>query len=179
AREIAMSLPLEDYGVEKSVFELSKAGETSFWGDLTTYITSESLAPYVGLDKEHTDLYVAENDGEELVSDLFGDDTQYDVVLIGTSYSANENWSFVEQLKVELSSDVLNLSEEGKGPVTPMLNYINGDLIDEYETKLVVWEFPVRYIGQDILWAEFKNREVGDDELADLSMLERLEQHDG
>lgn len=179
AREIAMSLPLEDYGVDKSVFELSKAGETSFWGDLTTYITSESLAPYVGLDKEHTDLYVAENDSEELVSDLFGDDTQYDVVLIGTSYSANENWSFVEQLKVELSSDVLNLSEEGKGPVTPMLNYINGDLIDEYETKLVVWEFPVRYIGQDILWAEFKNREVGDDELANLSALERLEQHDG
>lgn len=179
AREIAMSLPLEDYGVERRGFDLSKVGETSFWGDLTTYITSEDLAPFVGLAKEHTDLFVAENDSDELVSDLFGEDTQYDVVLIGTSYSANENWSFVEQLKAELSTDVLNLSEEGKGPVTPMLNYINGDLINEYETKLVVWEFPVRYIGQDILWAEFKNREAGDDELADLSALERLEHQDG
>lgn len=166
AKEVAMSLPVEDYGIEPSEFELDKAGEVSFWGDLTTYITSEDLAPYIGLNKENTELFVAQTQSEELVSDLFGDDDRHDVVLIGTSYSANENWSFVEQLKAELSVDVLNLSEEGKGPGTPMLNYINGDLIDEYETRIVIWEFPVRYIGQEILWSELIDKEINLDEVA-------------
>ncbi len=179
AKEIAMSLPIEDYGITSSEFELAKSGEISFWGDLTTFITSENLAPYVGLDQESAELFVAETKAEDDVSDLFGDDTQYDVVLIGTSYSANENWSFVEQLKAELSSDVLNLSEEGKGPVTPMLNYINGDLINEYETKLVIWEFPVRYIGQDILWAEYKDEKLDKDKVAHVIAPKIKEREDG
>jgi alginate O-acetyltransferase complex protein AlgJ len=179
AKEIAMSLPIEDYGIAPSDFELAKSGEISFWGDLTTFITSENLAPYVGLDQESAELFVAETKAEDDVSDLFGDDTQYDVVLIGTSYSANENWSFAEQLKAELSSDVLNLSEEGKGPVTPMLNYINGDLINEYETKLVIWEFPVRYIGQDILWAEFKDESLDKDKVAQVIAPNLKEHEDG
>lgn len=169
AKEVAMSLPLEDYGIEPGEFELDSSGKASFWGDLTTYITSEDLAPLIGLNKENTELFVAETQSEELVSDLFGDDARHDVVLVGTSYSANENWSFVEQLKAELSVDVLNLSEEGKGPATPMLNYINGDLIDEYETKIVIWEFPVRYIGQEILWSELKDQEIELDDVARVS----------
>lgn len=169
AKEVAMSLPLEDYGIETNEFELDNSGKASFWGDLTTYITSEDLAPFIGLNKENTELFVAETQSEELVSDLFGDDARHDVVLVGTSYSANENWSFVEQLKAELSVDVLNLSEEGKGPATPMLNYINGDLIDEYETKVVIWEFPVRYIGQEILWSELKDQDIKLDDVARVS----------
>ncbi|MEP3199055.1 MAG: hypothetical protein ABJO57_14350 [Lentilitoribacter sp.] len=169
AKEVAMSLPLEDYGIESNEFELDNAGKVSFWGDLTTYITSEDLAPFVGLSKESTELFVAETQSEEVVSDLFGDDARHDVVLVGTSYSANENWSFVEQLKAELSVDVLNLSEEGKGPATPMLNYINGGLIDEYETKVVIWEFPVRYIGQEILWSDLKDKDIKLDDVARVS----------
>lgn len=161
AKAVANSISLKEYEIEDGSFELYTVGDVSFWGDLTNYITSENLAPIVGLHQENVHLMVAEEqaaDGE--LSDLFGDDVRHDIVLVGTSYSANENWSFVEYLKAELSADVLNLSEEGQGPATPMLNYLHGDLIDEIDTKIVIWEFPVRYLGQKILWSKLDDFEA-------------------
>ncbi len=67
------------------------------------------------------------------------------IVLVGTSYSANAQWSFESELKLFLQQDVLNKAEEGMGFVKPMENF----LIDFSQTNLppktVIWEIPVRY----------------------------------
>lgn len=79
-------------------------------------------------------------------SDLFGDAAP-PVTLIGTSYSANPKWNFEGFLKQALSSDVLNLADEGKGPFTVMQSYMDKpDQFVNNPPKLIVWEIPVRYL---------------------------------
>lgn len=125
-----------------------------FHGDLVTFITSDTLAPFVGLSAETATPWVAEPAASGAL-DLFGNDDAVDVVLIGTSYSANPNWSFGEALKVALKQDVLNMAAEGQGPVAPMLDYIaTGAGTLDTLPKLVIWEFPVRYLADPALWPE-------------------------
>jgi alginate O-acetyltransferase complex protein AlgJ len=73
---------------------------------------------------------------------LFGD-TKIEVALVGTSYSANPKFNFDGALKLELQADVLNLALEGKGPITPMREFLKA--LPE-NLKLVVWEIPERFL---------------------------------
>jgi alginate O-acetyltransferase complex protein AlgJ len=66
-------------------------------------------------------------------------------VLVGTSYSANDVWSFNSSLKLSLQQDVLNKAEEGKGFVIPMRNYLASLDSQALAPKLVIWEIPIRY----------------------------------
>jgi len=119
--------------------------ETVFSGDLVTYVTSNSLAPLLGLHRESVTPYVATvQTSEDGLVDLFGGDGG-GVDLVGTSYSANPNWSFAEALKLELSRDVINHAEEGRGPFDPMVTYL--DALDPLALpEAVIWEIPVRYL---------------------------------
>ena len=124
-----------------------------FTGDLVSFVTSEELAPTVGLTMETVTPYVAEmaaDDGAIGTIDLFGSDGPVPIALVGTSYSANPNWSFVEALKLELAQDILNFAEEGQGPVAPMHTYL--ETLDPAEAPpIVIWEFPVRYLSDPAL----------------------------
>lgn len=137
-------------------FQRVDATPVSFQGDLVTFITSDGLAPFVGLGPEQAVPWVAEpavDEGGAL--DLFGGADAVEVALVGTSYSANPNWSFVEALKVALGRDVLNLAAEGQGPVAPMLDFVReGVLALDAPPKLVIWEFPVRYLADPALWPQ-------------------------
>ena len=73
-------------------------------------------------------------------------------MLTGTSYSANELWSFSESLKAALGADVLNMAEEGKGPIAPMRALLASDTLRDSPPETVIWEFPIRYLGQPELW---------------------------
>jgi alginate O-acetyltransferase complex protein AlgJ len=73
---------------------------------------------------------------------LFGD-SNIEVALVGTSYSANPKFNFDGALKLELQTDVLNLALEGKGPITPMREFLKS--LPE-NLKLVVWEIPERFL---------------------------------
>jgi alginate O-acetyltransferase complex protein AlgJ len=73
---------------------------------------------------------------------LFGD-SKIEVALVGTSYSANPKFNFDGALKLELQTDVLNLALEGKGPITPMREFLKA--LPE-NLKLVVWEIPERFL---------------------------------
>lgn len=85
------------------------------------------------------------------VSDaLFGESLSApEVALIGTSYSADSKWNFAGALKQHLASDVINLAEEGRGPVLPMLNFLQQQFTSMPELKIVVWEIPERYLLRD------------------------------
>lgn len=78
--------------------------------------------------------------------DLFGDATQPQVALVGTSYSANPRWNFAGALKQALSADLINYAKEGKGPLEPMLELLQDSGFAQHPPRLLVWEFPERYL---------------------------------
>ena len=120
-------------------------------GDLVSYVTTDALAPMIGLTPEHVAPYVANAAASDDLGDLFGPQT-VDVVLIGTSYSANPDWSFTEALKLSLKADVLNAAAQGLGPVQPMVDYLASDAFRDAPPKVVIWEFPLRYLTDPALW---------------------------
>ncbi|CAN5191359.1 alginate O-acetyltransferase [soil metagenome] len=124
-------------------------------GDLTKFIASGPYFALTGIKPEKVTLrqaVQAEPQNGEAVSDLFGTETAIPAVLVGTSYSANETWGFAEDLKAALGVDVLNVAELGRGPVFPMKKYLESDTLRNSPPKLVIWEFPVRYLALDDLW---------------------------
>jgi len=120
-------------------------------GDLSKFIVTGGLAPLVGLGPETIVPREAIAPPEATPADIFGP-SSIPYVLTGTSYSANPQWSFGESLKVSLGSDVLNLAEEGKGPVAPMRAFLESATLRDTPPEVVIWEFPVRYLGQTTLW---------------------------
>lgn len=129
-------------------------------GDLSKFIVTGGLAPLVGLGPETVVPREAIAPNEAAPADIFGP-SSIPFVLTGTSYSANQQWSFGESLKVALGSDVLNLAEEGKGPIAPMRAFLKSDTLRDTPPGTVIWEFPVRYLGQTKLWdAEPQTKEA-------------------
>jgi alginate O-acetyltransferase complex protein AlgJ len=130
----------------------------TFTGDLVSFVTSDALAVSIGLNAETVTPYVAQMDttGVDLGGfDLFGSDGPMPMVLVGTSYSANPNWSFVEALKLALSQDILNYAVEGQGPIAPMQTYLQQlDPVDA--PPVVIWEFPIRYLSDPDLLSPIK-----------------------
>jgi alginate O-acetyltransferase complex protein AlgJ len=138
-----------------TVFAVTGTTVDHFTGDLVTYVTSDGLAPLLGLPPEVATLYIAVADttgsGE---IDIFADTAAGATLLIGTSYSANPAWSFAEALKLALGRDVLNLAVEGQGPVRPMMDYLGSADFREAPPELLIWEFPVRYLGDPTIWGD-------------------------
>ena len=128
----------------------------SIWGDLTKYITLPEYASEIGLKPESVAQFRTQMESQEASLDLFGDNVPVSVMLVGTSYSANENWSFVDYLRQALSVDVVNVAKEGLGPGIPIMELLNSDILSVTKPKIVFWEFPVRYLGTPSLWKREK-----------------------
>jgi alginate O-acetyltransferase complex protein AlgJ len=68
-----------------------------------------------------------------------------EVVLVGTSYSANPRWNFTGALQESFGEDVANYAAEARGPFRPMLEYLDSDDFRAAPPRLVIWEMPERY----------------------------------
>lgn len=133
----------------ESDFVRTPARPEEFIGDLVSFVTADSFAPSIGLGPERVTPYVAEAEDAAEGGIFAADAGAIDTVLVGTSYSANEAWSFVPALKIALGRDILNLSEEGQGPVVPMRAFIEDPAFAEAPPRYVLWEYPIRYLGSD------------------------------
>ncbi len=108
-------------------------------GDLLKFVPLASFSPKPTPDQLETPMVEG---AESAGAGLFGD-SKIEVALVGTSYSANPKFNFDGALKLELQTDVLNLALEGKGPITPMREFLKS--LPE-NLKLVVWEIPERFL---------------------------------
>lgn len=70
------------------------------------------------------------------------------VVLVGTSYSANPLWSFESALKLEIGADVMNVANEGLGPIEPMADYLKSAAFTQSPPQVVIWEIPERFMAK-------------------------------
>jgi alginate O-acetyltransferase complex protein AlgJ len=138
-------------GQRDTDYTLASAASAPREGDLGKFIVTGGLAPLVGLGPETVTPLAATAPDAAAATDIFGPST-IPYVLTGTSYSANPLWSFAESLKASLGSDVLNLAEEGKGPVAPMRTFLSSDTLRDSPPEVVIWEFPIRYLGNQRLW---------------------------
>lgn len=153
AEDVAQALAasgLVDLG--DTEFDVERSAPQQFTGDLVAFVTNEDLAPSIGLEPETAVPFAAtvRTDGDSL--DIFAGTESGGTLLIGTSYSANPTFSFAEALKLALRQDVLNLAEEGRGPARPMLDYLASPDFRDAPPKVVIWEFPVRYLTDPALW---------------------------
>lgn len=133
--------------LDKVQVKTQHIGSEMFEGDLLKYVPTGAFRSYIGPSKrivERFETTVQNNTA------LFGDAT-IDVVLVGTSYSAQSNWHFEGFLKQALSVDILNMSQEGKGPFVPMRDYLKSGIFKNTPPKLIIWEIPERYTTQDLL----------------------------
>jgi len=117
-------------------------------GDLLSFLPLEPYFADRQLPAEQLRLRLtrAAEGQEESAEDALFVDAQPAIALVGTSYSANANWNFAGALKQALGSDLLNYAEEGRGPLVPMLNLLQQGDKELAGLRLVIWEFPERYL---------------------------------
>lgn len=138
---------------ERTSFE-SQQGETAWHhGDLYNFLDTGPFASLLGHNDEPLETWstyaVPDADTNSLSSGLFGDSPAIEVALVGTSYSAIPTWNFLGFLMDEADTDILNFSDEGRGPFAPMDDFLA--TLHDLETppKLVIWEIPERYLVID------------------------------
>jgi alginate O-acetyltransferase complex protein AlgJ len=112
-------------------------------GDLLNYVPLGSLQESLGPAFDGLEQRVTEGSGDG--GGLFGS-SSIPVALVGTSYSANTLWNFDGALKEFLGTDVLNVANQGEGPVVPMKDYLVGNDLKDTPPELVIWEIPERFI---------------------------------
>jgi alginate O-acetyltransferase complex protein AlgJ len=95
--------------------------------------------------KLQRDLYKPVNFLAKPSNDLLGE-RQSGIAVVGTSFSENRQFGFVEGLAYHLSKDVVNTAESGKGPWTPLFDYLNSDNFQNNPPKILVWEFPEAFM---------------------------------
>tara|TARA_R110000787_G_scaffold42377_32_gene104294 strand:+ start:814 stop:1953 length:1140 start_codon:yes stop_codon:yes gene_type:complete len=117
----------------------------AYRGDLLKFLP---LDPYFSRWLPEPDHLTRIKDAAPTQSDaagLLGDVDAPQLVLIGTSYSADERWNFASALQEAFGEDVLNLADAGHGPFAPMLAYLR-DADTQGTPKQIIWEIPERYL---------------------------------
>lgn len=131
----------------EAVFTTVETGTLPYNGDLTNFVAAGRFAEWLGLGPIDIPQFTTTQDteGEDTALSLFGDSGPIAGALVGTSYSAVRHWNFLGALKEELQADILDYSTEGKGPFTPMQDYLAG-LEAETAPEFLIWEVPERYL---------------------------------
>ena len=148
---------LPQLSLHQQRFITETIGEQALEGDLLRFLPLSPLfdrlmpaAETMGL----AQTYLADND-QLFATDLFEEPgsledqfvTLPEVVLLGTSFSADRRWNFDGALKQALTVDIQNLAEQGQGPIMPMVSFLNDYLPSADNLKLVIWEIPERYLA--------------------------------
>ncbi|TFL16187.1 alginate O-acetyltransferase AlgX-related protein [Jannaschia formosa] len=133
-------------------FLLRRETPTELTGDLVSFVTTDALAARVGLGPEPVAPFTAHR-VEPPAGGLFASEApRVGTLLVGTSYSADEAWSFLPALKHALRRDVLNYAASGQGPIRPMQAILDGPVFEGEGPDLVIWEFPIRYLADPDIW---------------------------
>ncbi|ESQ74208.1 hypothetical protein ABAC402_15490 [Asticcacaulis sp. AC402] len=117
-------------------------------GDLLNFIPLGQTFRHLGPPADRLTQPQFDYTGREESGGLLGD-AATPVVLVGTSYSADERWGFAGFLEQALGVDVANLSDKGAGPFVPLRKLLEGTALDESQPEIVIWELPERYVWMD------------------------------
>ncbi len=133
------------------IYKVTTAAPKALTGDLVSFVSTTELAPYIGLPQESVAIHPQTAVVAGADSDIFGA-TGQDIVLVGTSYSANPDWGFADALMRTLGRDVVSVAQQGLGPLQPMQQYLASPDYRDAPPKVVIWEIPIRYLTDPALW---------------------------
>lgn len=134
---------------ERKSYTLVKGGSRPLESDLENYLPMRPLFPALLPPGESYHPYsVNANSVSSDEQSLFAEGTN-PVALVGTSYSADERWNFPGWLRMELGTDLDNISEKGKGPFAPMARFQKLTEDGKSSPRIVIWEMPVRTLAMD------------------------------
>ena len=136
------------FTTETTEFETIMTGAVLHQGDLMTFLplpgsaNSELWAePLVTFETTQ----ITDND---LITDALFGSAEPLGALIGTSFSANENWHFNDWLRQFIGLDIVNYADEGTGPFEPMRKFLNSEqAMNNTTSGLIIWEIPERYLS--------------------------------
>lgn len=138
---------LAQLSLDQQQFITETVGADSLQGDLLRFLPLSPLFNDLLPAQEPIDIYQtypASDDFEALMAE---EEKPAEVVLLGTSFSADRRWNFEGALKQALAVDVQNLAVQGQGPIEPMADFLNNYLPAAKDLKLVIWEIPERYLA--------------------------------
>ena len=144
AQKIAAEVKqLESYKeIEKQKFKTEQEGTVIQKG---TFVEFANKVCGSDIQHETVPAYKTFADGGDKEGDLFGDQKEADIVLIGTSNSSQvaSKANFDGFLKEYIGADVKNLAVSGGGVDTAMLDWLSSKEYKARKPKIVIWEIPV------------------------------------
>lgn len=133
---------------ERQRYITEPAASKAYLGDLARFLPLDPLfsALLPPPDQLHPRVTRALDPPPDDAAEALFADVRIPFVLVGTSYSANPDWNFLGALRQALGSDILDFAESGRGPLPPMLDYLQSEALADSPPQLVIWEFPERYL---------------------------------
>ncbi len=125
-------------------FGTRRTGVRSFDGDLLVFAPTGTWRSVVGPVFEQIETFET-SQSENSAVDLFAE-VETPIVVVGTSFSARNDFHFVGFLKSQLKADVVSFAMEGRGPFVPMDQFLRSDGLITIDPKFVLWEIPERYL---------------------------------
>lgn len=138
----ALSIPSRQH------YQTRLVAEEAYEGDLLRYLpTSQGFGPEreESLLRYETSALDQAQDADALLGD-----SMPPVALVGTSYSAMDEWHFPGFLKQQIGEDVLVYALEAQGPFAAMREFLNGPAARDERVKYVLWEVPERALIQSM-----------------------------
>ncbi|MGE8497875.1 MAG: alginate O-acetyltransferase [Pseudomonas sp.] len=105
---------------------------------------------------QYVERYETEAVGEASSDSLFGDESNPQIALVGTSNSGPA-YNFAGFLQQHTGADVLNLAVPGGGFDSALLQYMSSQDFHDNPPKIMVWEFATHY---DLAQASFYRQAV-------------------
>ena len=103
---------------------------------------------------QYMDQFSTEPKGEAADGDLFSDDANPQITLVGTSHSG-KNYNFAGFLEQYIGADVLNVAFPGGGLEGSMLQYLGSDEFQKTPPKVLIWEFsPLYRLDQETIYRQ-------------------------
>ena len=103
---------------------------------------------------QYMDQFSTEPKGEAGDGDLFSDEANPQITLVGTSHSG-KNYNFAGFLEQYIGADVLNVAFPGGGLEGSMLQYLGSDEFQKTPPKVLIWEFsPLYRLDQEVTYRQ-------------------------
>jgi alginate biosynthesis protein AlgX len=127
--------------IEKKEFvsqRIGLMGKTGTMQKVASQLCGTTYAP------QYIDQFATEPKAESGSDELFGDSSQPQITLVGTSHSG-PNYNFGGFLEEHIGADVLNVAFPGSGLEGSMLEYLGSEEFQNNPPKILIWEFSPLY----------------------------------
>jgi len=125
-------------------YRTSVTSEERHRGDLLAFLPLDPW--FAGLLPPDDDLELQRTEPMETGgTGLLDEAPRPEVVLVGTSYSANPRWNFTGALRESFGEEIVSYADPARGPFRPMLDYLDSADFRSAPPRLVIWEMPERY----------------------------------